>query len=169
MEANLKTEKITHRLPTIQFTDKAIENLRWNKGTEKRQRISIKFKNGPKGISLRWSPRTNKKVFQLIFRFEGKTIFHDCGEYTPGVFTCSALQEYLLKLNAKHNSIKLAYPTEANEVFAKFPRNMIEHLNSEGYKMNEDELDGKAARLVAAWNTQESDVDQLLETLKKSY
>lgn len=36
---------------------------------------------------------------------------------------------------AKHNSIKLAYPTEANEVFAKFPRNMIEHLNSEGYKM----------------------------------
>ncbi len=69
---------------------------------------------------------------------------------------------------AKHNSIKLAYPTEANEVFAKFPRNMIEHLNSEGYKMNEDELDGKAARLVAAWNTHESDVDQLLETLKKS-
>ena len=69
---------------------------------------------------------------------------------------------------AKHNSIKLAYPTEANEVFAKFPRNMIEHLNSEGYKMNEDELDGQAVRLVAAWNTQESDVDQLLETLKKS-
>ena len=68
----------------------------------------------------------------------------------------------------KHNSIKLAYPTEANEVFAKFPRNMIEHLNSEGYKMNEDELDGQAVRLVAAWNTQESDVDQLLETLKKS-
>ena len=53
MEANSKTEKITHRLPTIQFTDKAIENLRWNKRTEKRQRISIKFKNGPKGISLR--------------------------------------------------------------------------------------------------------------------
>ena len=33
--------------------------------------------------------------------------------------------------------------------------------------MNEDELDGQAVRLVAAWNTQESDVDQLLETLKK--
>ena len=45
---------------------------------------------------------------------------------------------------------------------------MIEHLNSEGYKMNEDELDGKAVRLVAAWNTKDSDVDQLLETLKKS-
>ena len=51
---------------------------------------------------------------------------------------------------------------------AKFPRNMIEHLNSEGYKMNEEELDGKSVRLVAAWNTQEEDVDGLLETLKKS-
>ncbi|MDA9878306.1 low specificity L-threonine aldolase [Candidatus Pelagibacter sp.] len=67
-----------------------------------------------------------------------------------------------------HSDIKLAYPTEANEVFAKFPRNMIEYLNSEGYKMNEDELDGKAVRLVAAWNTKDSDVDQLLETLKNS-
>ena len=66
-----------------------------------------------------------------------------------------------------HSDIKLAYPTEANEVFAKFPRNMIEHLNSEGYKMNEEELDGKAVRLVAAWNTKESDVDQLLETISQ--
>ena len=67
-----------------------------------------------------------------------------------------------------HSDIKLSYPTEANEVFAKFPRNMIEHLNSEGYKMNEDELDGKSTRLVAAWNTKDSDVDQLLEILKNS-
>jgi threonine aldolase len=67
-----------------------------------------------------------------------------------------------------HSDVKLSYPTEANEVFAKFPRNMIEHLNSEGYKMNEEELDGKSVRLVAAWNTQEEDVDGLLETLKKS-
>ena len=66
-----------------------------------------------------------------------------------------------------HSDINLAYPTEANEVFATFSRNKIEHLNSEGYKMNEDELDGKAVRLVAAWNTKDSDVDQLLGTLKK--
>ncbi len=65
------------------------------------------------------------------------------------------------------SDINLAYPTEANEVFAEFPRPIIEHLNSEGYKMNEEELDGKAVRLVAAWNTQDSDVDQLLKTIKK--
>jgi len=61
--------------------------------------------------------------------------------------------------------IELAYPTQANEVFVKFPRPVIEHLNSEGYKMNEEELDGKAVRLVAAWNTEASDVDQLLRTI----
>ena len=63
--------------------------------------------------------------------------------------------------------IELAYPTHANEVFVKFSRPIIEHLNSEGYKMNEDELDGKAVRLVAAWNTKESDVDQLLQTISE--
>jgi threonine aldolase len=68
----------------------------------------------------------------------------------------------------KHNSIKLAYPTQANEVFAKFPKEVIEHLNSEGYKMNEDELDGQAARLVAAWNTKISDVESFLETVNQS-
>ena len=67
-----------------------------------------------------------------------------------------------------HLDINLAFPTEANEVFATFPRNKIEHLNSEGYKINEDEWDGKAVRLVTAWNTQDSDVDQFLEKLKNS-
>jgi threonine aldolase len=66
-----------------------------------------------------------------------------------------------------HPDINLSYPTQANEIFATFSRNKIDHLNSEGYTINEDEWDGKAVRLVTAWNTQESDVDQLLETLKK--
>jgi threonine aldolase len=68
---------------------------------------------------------------------------------------------------AKHNSIEITYPTEANEVFAKFPRNMIEHLNSEGYKINEDELDGKAVRLVTAWNTKTSDVESFLDSINQ--
>ena len=32
--------------------------------------------------------------------------------------------------------------------------------------MNEEELDGKSVRLVAAWNTKDSDVDELLNTIK---
>jgi len=69
-------------------------------------------------------------------------------------------------LNSNQN-IELAYPTEANEVFAKFPKAIIEQLNSEGYKMNQEELDGKAVRLVTAWNTKESDVTQLLEIISQ--
>ncbi len=69
---------------------------------------------------------------------------------------------------AKHNSIEIAYPTEANEVFAKLPRDIIDHLNSEGYIINEDELDGKAVRFVAAWNTQASDVESFLDSIKQS-
>ena len=33
--------------------------------------------------------------------------------------------------------------------------------------MNQEELDGKAVRLVAAWNTKNSDVDQLLQTISE--
>jgi threonine aldolase len=67
-----------------------------------------------------------------------------------------------------HSDINLSYPTEANEVFATFPRNKIEYLNSAGYTINEDEWDGKAVRLVAAWNTKDNDVDNFLEILKQS-
>ena len=67
-----------------------------------------------------------------------------------------------------YSDINLSYPTEANEIFATFPRNKIDNLNSEGYTINEDEWDGKAVRLVTAWNTKNNDVDEFLEILKKS-
>ena len=54
---------------------------------------------------------------------------------------------------------------EANELFAEFPKPIIEHLNLEGYKINQELLDGKAVRLVTAWNTKESDVNQLLSII----
>ena len=73
MEADLENKKIVHQQYTIQFSNKAINNLKWNKQTEIRQRIKIRFKNGPRGVSMRWTPKTNKKVFQLIFIYNGKT------------------------------------------------------------------------------------------------
>jgi len=67
-----------------------------------------------------------------------------------------------------HSDINLSFPTEANEVFATFPKNKIDHLNSEGYSINEDEWDGKAVRLVTAWNTNNNDVDEFLNILNKT-
>ena len=68
----------------------------------------------------------------------------------------------------QHKDIELAYPTEANEIFVKFPRHMIENLNSNGYEMNDEDFEGKTVRLVTAWNTQQKDIDHLLETIEKT-
>ena len=62
--------------------------------------------------------------------------------------------------------IKLAYPTHANEIFVKIPEKIIKQLNSEGYTINDDEWDGKAVRLVTAWNTDPNDIDNFLNIIK---
>ena len=66
----------------------------------------------------------------------------------------------------KHKNIKIAYPTDANEVFVKIPKDIIDQLNSEGYTINDDEWDGNAVRLVTAWNTDPTDVDTFLNYIK---
>jgi len=66
-------------------------------------------------------------------------------------------------------NIKLAYPTQSNEVFVHLPRDVIDYLNSAGYDINEEELDGKAVRFVTAWNSDVKDINDLLETLAQKY
>ena len=66
----------------------------------------------------------------------------------------------------RHKNIELAYPTDANEIFVKIPKDIIDQLNSEGYTINDDEWDGNAVRLVTAWNTDSSDVDTFLNFIK---
>ena len=67
------------------------------------------------------------------------------------------------------SNIELAYPTESNEVFVHLPRDVIDYLNSSGYDVNEEELDGKAVRFVTAWDTKVEDVENLLEKLAQKY
>ena len=66
----------------------------------------------------------------------------------------------------QHKNIELAYPTDANEIFVKMPKDIIDQLNSEGYTINDDEWDGKAVRLVTAWNTNLSDIETFLNFIK---
>ncbi|WP_415272119.1 low specificity L-threonine aldolase [Candidatus Pelagibacter sp. Uisw_121] len=66
----------------------------------------------------------------------------------------------------QHKNIELAYPTAANEIFVKIPKDIIDQLNSEGYTINDDEWDGKAVRLVTAWNTSLSDIETFLNFIK---
>ena len=66
----------------------------------------------------------------------------------------------------QHKNIELAYLTDANEIFVKIPKDIIDQLNSEGYTINDDEWDGKAVRLVTAWNTNLSDIETFLNFIK---
>jgi len=66
-------------------------------------------------------------------------------------------------------NIKLAYPTQSNEVFVLLPRDVVDYLNSSGYDINEEELDGKAVRFVTAWNSELKDINDLLDTLAQKY
>ena len=63
------------------------------------------------------------------------------------------------------NQVKLEYTTEANEVFVKLSREMVNHLNSEEYMMSNDELNGSTVRLVTAWNTKTEEIDEFLDTI----
>jgi len=51
-------------------------------------------------------------------------------------------------------------------IFVKIPKDIIDQLNSEGYTINDDEWDGKAVRLVTAWNTNLSDIETFLNFIK---
>ena len=79
----------------------------------------------------------------------------------------NTMASLLSKGLAAFPDIKLVHPTQSNEVFVNLPNSIVKHLNDEGYDVNHDELDGKAARFVAAWNTESSDIDKLLKTIAK--
>ena len=70
---------------------------------------------------------------------------------------------------SRFSNIELAYPTESNEVFVHLPRDVIDYLNSSGYDVNEEELDGSAVRFVTSWDTKIEDVENLLKKLSQKY
>lgn len=59
--------KVSTREPRIKWNDEAITDLNHVGTVIKRLRLEIKFKDksgSPKGVSLRYTPKTDKKVFQ---------------------------------------------------------------------------------------------------------
>ena len=73
------------------------------------------------------------------------------------------LSEKLIRIK----SLKLAYPTESNEIFIKIPKNIQEHLNKKGYSAIQDDMFDGSVRLVCSWNTNSNDIDKLIKTIKE--
>ena len=74
MKVDIETIRVDQELTTeIDFNDYAINKLRIKEGKRK----DIKFKNIKvsylKGLRLRYSPLTQKKIFTLIYKFRGKS------------------------------------------------------------------------------------------------
>ncbi|MFT6878353.1 MAG: threonine aldolase [Granulosicoccus sp.] len=66
------------------------------------------------------------------------------------------------------DGIKLAYPTQSNEIFAELDDQIIDGLIAEGYDIALGELDGTAPpRFVTAWDSTINDVDQLLSEISR--
>ena len=87
------------------------------------------------------------------------------GTWLRNARQANAMAQRLSKGLAALPGIELAYPTQSNEVFVSMPSALIERLSAQGMPVNDEELDGKAVRFVAAWNTTESEVDALLAVL----
>ena len=60
---------------------------------------------------------------------------------------------------------RFVQPTLRKQTVTGMPAALIDRLSANGLAINDEELDGKAVRFVAAWNTTESEVDALLAVL----
>ena len=97
METNNKKTKVTHKPHTIRFTDKAIDELKYRNNYNHRQ--NVRFIDGPPGVTLRWTPKTNKKIFQIEGKCKGHSFRMDIGQFYLGSYgTLEVNESYYLYL-----------------------------------------------------------------------
>ena len=99
MKVEHKTIEVDQELTTeIDFNDKAINKLSIKEGDRK----DFKFRNIKvsylKGLRLRYSPLTQKKVFNLIYKFRGKSRKLILDEFILDHYGTLEVSEELLKL-----------------------------------------------------------------------
>lgn len=77
----------------------------------------------------------------------------------------NGMAEYLHKSLRNLPEVKILFPRQANAVFAELPRNVIEGLWDRGW-MFYNFIGKGGCRLMCAWDTAESDVDEFVADLK---
>ena len=108
MKVDNKTIKVDQELTTeIDFNDKAIDKLYIKSGPRK----DFKFRNIKvsylKGLRLRYSPLTQKKIFTLIYGFRGRSLKLPFDEFILDHYGTVEVSEELLKLYKKYYDKKL--------------------------------------------------------------
>jgi integrase len=105
MEQEKNRHSALHLRDTIPYTNGAIDELKFTGKLKPRFRKVIHFKSTDgsvtRGLSLRWIPSTNKKTFQLRYKFINKDHTIDLGDYSK-TFGTLEVQELLVGLFRKH-------------------------------------------------------------------
>jgi hypothetical protein len=86
--------------PKIKFSNEAISSLK----IKSEKRIQVKFTDTPgslRGVSLRYTPNTNKKVFELRYTYKNKDYRVCLNEFGEGVYGVNECQEQMLALVKK--------------------------------------------------------------------
>jgi integrase len=86
--------------PKIKFSNEAISSLK----IKSEKRIQVKFTDTPgslSGVSLRYTPNTNKKVFELRYTYKNKDYRICLNEFAEGVYGVNECQEQMLALVKK--------------------------------------------------------------------
>ncbi len=108
MKVDNKTIKVDQELTKeIDFNDKAIAKLYIKSGPRK----DFKFRNTKvsylKGLRLRYSPKTQKKIFTLIYGYKARSLKLPFGEFILDHYGTVEVSEELLKLYKKYYDKKL--------------------------------------------------------------
>jgi len=108
MKVEKKTIKVDQELTReIDFNDKAIDRLYIKSGP----RIDFKFRNVKvsflKSLRLRYSPKTQKKIFTLMYGYKGRSLKLPFGEFILDHYGTLEVSEELLKLYKKYYDKKL--------------------------------------------------------------
>ena len=100
VQKNQKT--VDHELPTqIELRDKVLKELYKKDGP----RIDYKIKNAPdylEGLRFRYSPKSQKKVFYIFYKYEGKSYKYKLGNFIPKVFGSVEVTEKVIQLRKKY-------------------------------------------------------------------
>jgi threonine aldolase len=78
------------------------------------------------------------------------------------------MAEYLESKLRPLAQVKILFPRQANAVFAELPRPAIDGLHAKGWKFYTFIGQG-GCRLMCAWDTTESDVDQFVADLEELF
>ena len=113
--------------PKIKFSNEAISGLK----IKSKKRIQVKFTDIPgslSGVSLRYTPSTNKKVFELRYTYKNKDYRISLNEFVEAVYGVNECQEQMLTLVKK---------CKQNNTWIKDPKAFLAYEDTSGLTLKE--------------------------------